>query len=372
MSVNSDLRKAGIDIIQQLNEKDVSAIASNIASKICLAFPEHNLKRHHLISAISNINMYIANMPEDYSQAKYFYKNNSIYFKKYSTPEEMSNVAVHECIHFIQEITDENYNLVRMGLYKVNSGLAINEAAVQLMTAEANNFDVCEEKYYGINLKTTSPDYYPLQCALVNQMAYFTGTYPLYHSTLNSNDIFENTFSLKADKKTYEKISKYLDTLLYLENDLTFYIQELRNTDKVRTMKSLNNIITKRKEEIRSVFFKAQNLIIKKCFEKSFTCIRNLEEIKEFQQDLYKFKNIMGYTDNYTFYNDFYCNIMNSLAEKRNYIIKNGDINLFDKDSRALSLINTTKDSYSFAKVFMFKLKKLFRVNVNGEDINYL
>lgn len=372
MSVNSDLKKAGIDIVQQLNEKDVSAIASNIASKLCLAFPEHNLKRNTLISAISNINMYIANMPEDYSQAKYFYKNNSIYFKRYSSPEEMSNVAVHECIHFIQEITDENYNLVRMGLYKVNSGLAINEAAVQLMTSEANTCEICEEKYYGINLKTTSPDYYPLQCALLNQMAYFTGTYPLYHSTLNSNDIFENTFTLKSGKKVYDKISKYLDTLLYLESDLNYYIHDLRNTDKVRRMKTLNNIITQRKEEIRSTFFKAQNLIIKSCFENSFKSIRNLEEIKEFQQDLYKFKNIMGYTDNYTFYNDFYCNIMNSIEDKRIYIIKHGEINLFDKDSKALSLINTTKDSYSFTKVFMLKLKKLFRVNINGEDINYL
>lgn len=372
MSVNSDLKKAGIDIIQQLNEKDIFAIASNIASKLCLAFPEHNLKRHDLISAISKINMYIANMPQDYSQAKYFYKNNSIYFKKYSTPEEMSNIAVHECIHFIQEITDEDYNLVRMGLYKVSSGLAINEAAVQLMTAEANNYNICEEKYYGINLKTTSPDYYPLQCALVNQMAYFTGTYPLYHSALNSNDIFENTFSLKADKKTYEKISKYLDNLLYLENDLSFYIQELKNTDNFNKMKKLNNTINKRKEEIRSVFFKTQNLIIKKCFEKSFTCIRNLEEIKEFQQDLYNFKNIMGYTDNYTFYNDFYCNITNLLAEKRNYIIQHGEINLFDKDSKALALINTTKDTDNLVKVFILKLKKLFRVNVNEEDINYL
>lgn len=372
MSVNSDLKKAGIDIIQQLNGKDVSAIASNIASKLCLAFPEHNLKRTNLIASISNINMYIANMPEDYSQAKYFYKNNSIYFKKYSTLEEMSSIAVHECIHFIQEITDENYNLVRMGLYKINSGLAINEAAVQLMTAEANNLDICEEKYYGINLKTTSPDYYPLQCALLNQMAYFTGTYPLYHSTLNSNDIFENTFKLKSDIKTYDKLSKYLDTLLYLENDLNFYIQELRNTEKIKNMAKLNNIISQKKEEIRSIFFKAQNLIIKKCFEKSFTCIKNLEEIKCFQQDLYKFKNIMGYTENYTFYNDFYCNIMNSLAEKRNYILKNGNINLFDKDEKSLALINSPKESSNLLKVFMIKLKKLFRVNLNEEDINYL
>ena len=58
MSVNSDLKKAGIDIVQQLNEKDVSAIASNIASKLCLAFPEHNLKRNTLISKNQSVSIF--------------------------------------------------------------------------------------------------------------------------------------------------------------------------------------------------------------------------------------------------------------------------------------------------------------------------
>ena len=46
--------------------------------------------------------MYIAKMPEDSSGAKYFYKNNSIYFNEIFDIEEMSRLAVHECIHFIQ------------------------------------------------------------------------------------------------------------------------------------------------------------------------------------------------------------------------------------------------------------------------------
>ena len=49
-------------------------------------------------------------------------------------------------------------------------------------------------KYYDMEFKTDSPNYYPIECDLVKQMTYFTGTYPLYHSTLYSNDIFKNTF----------------------------------------------------------------------------------------------------------------------------------------------------------------------------------
>ena len=57
-------------------------------------------------------------------------------------------------------------------------------------------------KYYNMELSTESPDYYPLQTALLNEMIYFTGTYPLYHSTLYSNDIFKNTFIAKSSSKT--------------------------------------------------------------------------------------------------------------------------------------------------------------------------
>ena len=53
-------------------------------------------------------------------------------------------MAMHECIHFIQEFRDTNNNLVKLGLYNPssNTGLAINEAAVQLMASEANMMDI--------------------------------------------------------------------------------------------------------------------------------------------------------------------------------------------------------------------------------------
>ena len=41
-------------------------------------------------------------------------------------------------------------------------------------------------------------------------MAYFTGTYPLYHSAIYSNDIFKNTFIKKANKKVYNIIVRNL------------------------------------------------------------------------------------------------------------------------------------------------------------------
>ena len=89
-------------------------------------------------------------------------------------------------------------------------GMGINEAVVQLLTSEALSFTESNVRYYDISLNTISPNVYPLQCAIVSQMAYFTGTYPLYHSCLFSNDLFKNTFIAHSDEKSYEFIETRL------------------------------------------------------------------------------------------------------------------------------------------------------------------
>lgn len=374
MDIHSKLKKEGIEIVSQLDTLKVNTIAINVASKLCLAFPEHNLSKSDLFESLSRLNMFVAKMPQDYSGAKYFYKDNSIYFNENATLDEMSMLAVHECIHYIQELRDANNSVSRMGLYNTssNKGLAINEAAVQLMASETNMKEVTHETYYGISINTISPDYYPLECALINQMSYFTGTYPLYHSTLNSNDVFKNTFILKSDKKTYSKIEKNFDNLLSLENDLNYYANELQYTDKISTIKLLNNLINETKEDIKALFFKTQNLIIDKCCKNEFNNIRNLEDIKNFKKKLYNFKNIIGSADEYTYYNDFYCNMMNVIEEKKAYIKQYGEINLFENVNTGLMLVDNTKNALSFVNTFVKKLKKLFRLNKSAEDINDL
>lgn len=372
MNIHSKLKKEGIEIIEQLDTLKVNNIAINVASRLCLAFPEHNLSRSELFESLSRLNMYIAKMPPDASGAKYFYKDNSIYFNENIDIEEMDKLAVHECIHFIQELRDSNNNLTKMGLYTPSSkvGVGINEAAVQLMASEANMIDETTETYFNISLDTISPDYYPLQCALVNQIAYFTGTYPLYHSTLNSNDVFKNTFILKSDKKTYCTIVKNLDKLVILENDLNYFSTELEYANKINSIKLLNKLIKKNKEDITSLFFKTQNLIIDKCFKNEFNNIRNLEDIKSFNKKLYDFKDIMGSYDGYTFYNEFYRKMMNAVEEKRAYIEQYGEINLFENINNSLMLVDNTKTTFAFISTFINKCKKLFGFNKSEENIN--
>lgn len=374
MSTNSRLKKEGIEIVKQLDTLKVNTIAISIASKLCLAFPEHNLNKSELFTSLSRINMYIAKMPEDSAGAKYFYKNNSIYFNKEYDLDEMAKLAMHECIHYIQEFRDANNNLVKMGLYNCtfNSGLGVNEAAVQLMASEANMCPSTSETYYNVSLNTISPNYYPLECALVNQMAYFTGTYPLFHSTLNSNDVFKNTFILKSNKRAYNTIVKNIDLLLAYENDLNYFASELQYANKVSEIKLLNKLIASKKDSITSIFFKTQNLIIESCFISEFNNIRNLEDVKEYKNKLYNFKNIMGSNENYTFYNEFYRKIMESLEKKKEQIEQFGEINLFETSENSLVLVDNTKHALSFVSTFFVKIKKLFGFNKSRDTINNL
>lgn len=374
MNTRSELKKEGIEIIKELDTMKVNTIAINVASKLCLAFPEHNLSKSDLFESLSRLKMYVAKMPADSSGAKYFYKDNSIYFRETADIDEMSNLAMHECIHFIQELRDPNNNLIKMGLYNpsLDSGLGINEAAVQLMASEANMMETKNETYFNISINTISPNYYPLQCTLLNEIAYFTGTYPLYHSTINSNDVFKNTFILKSDKKTYSIITKNFDKLISLENELNYYANELQYTEKVGSIKLLNLLINKVKEDIACIFFKTQNLIIEKFFKNEFNNIRNLDDIKEFKKKIYNFKDIIGSSNNYTFYNEFYRQMMSVVEEKRAYVEQYGEINLFENVNNGLMLVDTTKNSFSFFSMFISKIKKLFRLNTSSESINEL
>lgn len=361
------LKNEGINVIRELNSKEVETIAKDIAIKLCLAFPEHNLSRADLYEAFSKVKMYIADLPKDFSGAKYILKSNSIYFNNNLPFEEIPNTAMHECIHFIQHYNSNAH----FGLYSApKKGVAINEAAVQLMASEANMHETIDVKYFDISLRTNSPDYYPLECALLSQITYFTGTYPLFNSVLFSNDVFKNTFIAKFNKKLYSFIIKKFDTLLNLENELNSYIEELSYATNEKQINNLNKLINSKKDEITILFFQTQNHIMKVCFNIEFNKLKTLDDIHEFKNKLYNYKDVIGSNNNYSFYNDFYCSMMNIIEAKKEYIKEHGSITLPREECTDLMVINTKNDKLEFAKIFFRKLKKLFSEKTSKDYIN--
>ena len=134
MGINYLLKKEGLDEIKKLDTLHINQIAKNISEKLCESFPDLHLSQSDLFVSISRLDMYTAKMP-DSASAKYVYNKNAIYFDKNLNLSDINTLAIHECIHFLQELYDNKGKIVRLGLYDLHSkvGLALNEAAVQLM-----------------------------------------------------------------------------------------------------------------------------------------------------------------------------------------------------------------------------------------------
>lgn len=366
MKIDFLLKNEGIEIVKELSKKEISTIAKDVAIKLCLAFPEHNLNRTDLFDALKSIKMYYANLPRDFSGAKYILDNNSIYFNNSLSFEKLPCVAMHECIHFIQ-----HYNAVKnFGLASSLKDIALNEAAVQLMASEANMQSQVEVKYFDINLKTITPDYYPLECSILNQVVYFTGTYPLYNSVLNSNDVFKNTFITKFNKKTYSHIIKSLNVISKLESEITYYLDEMLNESNSKNTQNLNKLINYKKQKLMAFYFQTQNYIMRTCFNYEFNAIRTLEDIHDLKNKLYEFKNYIGFNEDYTYYNEFYRSMMNLLVSKKEQIEKSGEINLLANASKALIIIDTRKSKLGLIKTLFRKLNELFKSEIKKEYIN--
>ena len=80
----------------------------------------------------------------------------------------------------------------------------------------------------------------------------------------------------------------------------------------------------------------------------------------------------MGSNENYTFYNEFYRKIMESLETKKEQIEQFGEINLFEIPENSLVLVDNTKNALSFISTFLGKIKKLFGFNKASDTINNL
>ena len=286
------------------------------------------------------------------SEANYFYKNTSIYFNCNIPTEDLEEFAIHECIHFIQEVKDKRNYLVRMGLSDYSEfktyGLGLNEAAVQLMSSKIIGIPKDFVKYFGISFNTNSPSYYPLECCLVNQLAYLIGEDILFESTINSNDNFKNKFIEMTSIKTYLCVQNAVDSILYAEEDIIKLNNKIIECDdRNKKCDTMIRKIDELKNEILLTFLRTQNLIISSYFNNAFKKITNLEEIEIYRRKLYNFKDYLGSTDGYTFYHDYYVEKMAELEHKYN-ILENGGLETAldvtsKKENMFIALINKIK-----------------------------
>ncbi len=299
------------------------------------------------------------------AEANYFYKNTSIYFNEHISDNDLEEFAMHECIHYLQEVKDKRNYLIRMGLcdyteFKIY-GLGLNEAAVQLMASKINAMPKESVKYFGINFETVSPSCYPLECCLVNQLAYITGEDVLFESTLKSNDNFKKVFSDLTSPNTFMAIQNAIDDIFNDEEEIIKLNNRITQIDdRNRRVDGMIKKIDELKHEIMLIFMRTQNLIISSYFDKSFNQIYDLDGIEQYRQRLYTFRDLLGFTDGYTFFNDYYVSKMEELDEKYN-LIENGQF------ETSIKLI--TKKEGVFIKILKALKKIIFGSSSEQENI---
>ena len=358
MSIESDLRKDGIRVVDILDTMSVNRIAHNIAAKLCDTFPELCFNETDLFAKLSRLGMYRAVMPDGMAEANYFYKNTSIYFNEKIAFEDLEEFAIHECIHYIQEVKDKRNNLLRMGLCNFDNfkivGMGLNEAAVQYATSKVIGIEKDYVKYFGVSFRTISPSYYPIECNLIEQMTYITGESVLYDSTFTSNDKFKNAFIKATSEETYDKVEYYIDQILELEENIIRLGNKFSSFDERN--KAVDKIVEKTdtcKTKIAEYFEKAQNTIIKSYFDKSFKSIKDLEELDNYRRNLEHYGELIGRTDNYTFFDDYYTEKMSALEHKCN-VLENGGIETaleYKKPNKFVSWLRAIKNFVTGDKI---------------------
>lgn len=341
MSIESDLKKDGIKVIGTLDTLSVNTLAHDVAEKICKTFPEQNFIFHNLFIALSRIPMYIAEMPEGFAEANYFYKNSSIYFKAGVPTCELEKFAIHEFIHYLQEIKDKKGNLVKLGLCDFGDlkiqGMALNEGAVQLMASKALEQKQEIVKYYGISLPTNSPTYYPILCNLVAQMAYVTGEENLFDSTFYGTSLFKERFADLCGINSLIKIQDNLDKIMNTEEKIIKLNQKLMQ-DTCEGMKAqrIASKISKLKEKLKNLYFTTQDLIYSSYFNTQFAKITTTADIDSYRFRLYNYKNYIGITEDYSNFNEYYINKMMDLDNKYESIMNNTQVAVVNNSSIAI------------------------------------
>lgn len=359
-TIDVELIKNGIENENLLNMQAKNEVAIYVSNVLAGNFPEIHLNFNTLFISINKVKMYIADMPQNQVGACYFYKNNSIYFKRGLDLHTIKELAVHECIHHFQEIKDSNGVLHRMGLcsYVGNKayGNALNEASVQLMASYANHQKSDTVTYYGISLPTDSPNYYPLLCNLMKQIANLTGFGILFESTFYSNDAFFDKFKSEFGRDNAFKLQSNFEKILSTENKIAKITYKIQSEDlEYNKFNKCSNEIKKRKEKIKKLFFDTQNLIIKSFFDKKINLISSQKEIEQYRKYLYSCSHLIGTSEDYSFFNQYYIDKMAEIDAKYESIKNNTGL-IVKKDTRIMKIWEGIKKYFIQTKPYKEKI----------------
>lgn len=370
MSVKPNHKLNGIRNAVEISAKDRHTISKKAIDLIYPVVSEFNISKEMLFNSLGKSNMYLADF-EDMSMGKYDYTTNSIYFSNELDITNLDSSVIHEILHFFQAELTENNFLVRMGLFEPSKlfrsekGLGLNEASVQYLASIIAKEVPDHVRYYELELVTPSSNYYPLETAIVRQMCFFTGTYPLFFSTLFSTDLFEKTFKTITSVDNYNYIEKKLTEIVHLQEKLSNIYSHIHTHNQAESKKiSVLNNITNLKNKLRETVLDVQKIIYTSAFANELDKVETVQDIVNIQTLISNFENyIISYENDYSF-EQFKDKISVELNNKLALIEAYGNYSFALKAKK--DILNLPKIySQSFFKTFFTKIKLLIDLRFN-------
>ena len=375
MSKKFNHKLHGISNITEISAKDRHTISKKAVDLIYPVVSEFKISKEMLFNSLGKSNMYLADF-DDLSMGKYDYTTNSIYFSNDLDIANLDSSAIHEILHFFQaELTEDNF-LIRMGLFKPSKlfrpekGLGLNEASVQYIASTILKEVPDHVKYYELELTTPSSNYYPIETAIIRQMCFFTGTYPLFFSTLFSTDLFEKTFKTITSEENYNYIEEKLTYIVQLQEKLSDVYSTIHTHNQAESKKiSVLNNITNLKNKLRETVLDVQKIIYTSAFANELDKIETVQDIVNMKTLISNFENyIINYEGDYSF-EQFKDKINIELNNKLALIEAYGNYSFALKARK--DILNLPKIySQSFIKTFFSKIKLLIDLRFNFSRSN--
>lgn len=375
MSKKFNHKLHGISNITEISAKDRHTISKKAVDLIYPVVSEFKISKEMLFNSLGKSNMYLADF-DDLSMGKYDYTTNSIYFSNDLDIANLDSSVIHEILHFFQaELTEDNF-LIRMGLFKPSKlfkpekGLGLNEASVQYIASTIVKEVPDYVKYYELELTTPSSNYYPIETAIIRQMCFFTGTYPLFFSTLFSTDLFEKTFKTITSEENYNYIEEKLTYIVQLQEKLSDVYSTIHTHNQAESKKiSVLNNITNLKNKLRETVLDVQKIIYTSAFANELDKIETVQDIVNMKTLISNFENyIINYEGDYSF-EQFKDKINIELNNKLALIEAYGNYSFALKARK--DILNLPKIySQSFIKTFFSKIKLLIDLRFNFSRSN--
>ena len=375
MSKKFNHKLHGISNITEISAKDRHTISKKAVDLIYPVVSEFKISKEMLFNSLGKSNMYLADF-DDLSMGKYDYTTNSIYFSNDLNITNLDSSVIHEILHFFQaELTEDNF-LIRMGLFKPSKlfrpekGLGLNEASVQYIASTIVKEVPDHVKYYELELTTPSSNYYPIETAIIRQMCFFTGTYPLFFSTLFSTDLFEKTFKTITSEENYNYIEEKLTYIVQLQEKLSDVYSTIHTHNQAESKKiSVLNNITNLKNKLREIVLDVQKITYTSAFANELDKIETVQDIVNMKTLISNFENyIINYEGDYSF-EQFKDKINIELNNKLALIEAYGNYSFALKARK--DILNLPKIySQSFIKTFFSKIKLLIDLRFNFSRSN--